>query len=222
MNLLALDTSTDKASVAVSQGTVIRSLEQNSIRQHAQQLLPMVQTLLQDTGQSLAELDGIVFGSGPGSFTGLRIACSIAKGLAYAHNLPMFGVCSLDAIAHQVTTAAHQGILAILDARMQEVYWAYYPPGSKVPDLEVRVTSPESVTLPVDQEVVMAGWGLDAYQMQWSPAVTAAVIEQIVVAPSAESLIQLVQLGHIPSTSIADALPIYVRNQVAQIGAKHG
>ncbi|PJD93332.1 MAG: tRNA (adenosine(37)-N6)-threonylcarbamoyltransferase complex dimerization subunit type 1 TsaB [Legionella sp.] len=226
MNLLALDTSTEMATVALAVEGTIQSLEQNSVREHAKHLLPMIQTLLQTANTSWAALDGIVFGSGPGSFTGLRIACSIAKALAYTHSLPLFGVSSMDAIAHQTrmmlkSHASSKGILAILDARMQEVYWAYYPPGVKMAT-EIQVGSPHTVTVPENQPFVLAGWGLEAYQTQWSEALCAGITSQYSIAPNAHALIELVQTGEISATSAAKALPLYVRDQVAHIGEKRG
>lgn len=97
--LLAIDASTDQASVALLINGVSISEEQGSQRTHAQILLPMIDKLLTEANSSLNQLDGIVFGCGPGSFTGLRIACSMAKGLAYAHDLPLIPVSSLAAIA---------------------------------------------------------------------------------------------------------------------------
>ncbi len=227
MNLLALDTSTDMASVALSHGEQMDSLEQSSVRQHAQQILPMIQHLLDQARLSLSRLDGIVFDSGPGSFTGLRIACSIAKALAYAHDLPIYSVSSLDAIAYQARlhmTALQEstGILAILDARMNEVYWAYYPPESRRPEREISVTPAALVEVPEGCKVVLAGVGLETYDAQWSIAVKAATQQHYAIAPSAKALIELVQLGGGAKMRVADALPIYVRNTVTQTGGPHG
>src|ERR1700733_12183845 len=101
MNLLAIDTSTTRASLAINLGGEILSKEQDAQHSHARLLLPMIEQLLAEAQLTINQLDGIVYGCGPGSFTGLRIACSIAKGLAYAHDLPLFPVSSLAAIAHK-------------------------------------------------------------------------------------------------------------------------
>ena len=113
MNLLAIDTSTEHATVAVTAHGELFSEEQGSMRQHAQFLLPMVERMLGLAGLSLTQLDGIVFGRGPGSFTGLRIACSVAKGLAYAHDLPLYPVSSLAAIAYEAHQADVDGLSKI-------------------------------------------------------------------------------------------------------------
>jgi tRNA threonylcarbamoyladenosine biosynthesis protein TsaB len=227
MNLLALDTSTDFASVALSHGEHLNSLEQSSVRQHAQQLLPMIQQLLDQAELSLSRLDGIVFDSGPGSFTGLRIACSMAKALAYAHDLPVYSVSSLDAIAYQarLQMASEQqsiGIVAILDARMNEVYWAYYPPDSLRSENGMSVTPASLVSVPEGCRFVVAGLGLDTHESQWSAAFKTASQAYYPIAPSAKALIERVQLGGIPMMHAADVLPIYVRNTVTQTGGPHG
>ena len=100
MKLLAIDTSTERASVALAVGQEIQSREHLAQRQHAQFLLPVIDELLSEAGLTISQLDGIVFGRGPGSFTGLRIACSIVKGLAYAHDLAVYPVSSLLTIAN--------------------------------------------------------------------------------------------------------------------------
>ncbi|MCX7118694.1 MAG: tRNA (adenosine(37)-N6)-threonylcarbamoyltransferase complex dimerization subunit type 1 TsaB, partial [Legionellales bacterium] len=148
MNLLAIDTSTEIASVALSLGTAIHSLEQIGVRQHAQHLLPMIQSLMQEQSLQWSALQGIVFDAGPGSFTGLRIACSIAKALAYAHDLPVFGVSSMQAIAFQARAQqADCGVLACVDARMQEIYWAYYPPDEVLSQADIRVDPVHAVQI---------------------------------------------------------------------------
>ncbi|WP_332248026.1 tRNA (adenosine(37)-N6)-threonylcarbamoyltransferase complex dimerization subunit type 1 TsaB [Legionella tunisiensis] len=132
---MSIDTSTEKASVALTLNGDIRCEEQEVQRQHARMLLPMIDRLLADSGACLNQLDAIVYGCGPGSFTGLRIACSVAKGLAYSHDLPLFPVSSLAAIANEVRVqnqlANDAAILAVLDARMNQLYWACFAGDAK-------------------------------------------------------------------------------------------
>jgi len=130
MNLLAIDTSTSYASVALEFNGTMFVEEAFEIREHARVLLTMVERVLSSAGTELKNLDGIVFGEGPGSFTGLRIACSVAKGLAYAHDLPLYPVGSLLAIAFE---ARHMNtsVLAMMDARMNQVYWMFDPVSSE-------------------------------------------------------------------------------------------
>ena len=99
MNLLAIDTSTELASVALLHGGKLFNKEQGSQRTHAQLLLPLIDEIMKEAGLQINQLDAIIFGCGPGSFTGLRIACSVAKGLAYAHDLKLIPVHNLASIA---------------------------------------------------------------------------------------------------------------------------
>ncbi len=217
MKLLAIDTSTERATVALSLGDVFYCDAQDGLRKHAQLLLPMVEGLLAKSGTSLNQLDGIVFGRGPGSFTGLRIACSVAKALAYAHDLPVFPVSSLAAIADEVyytemafppASPPHTQVLAMLDARMQQVYWACFARDNFSPD--EHVSAPEDVISPATP-VIVAGVGLDSYAAQFPSAIAAPSVKQRVVYPEARAMIRLVRRGHITAVSAADALPVYVR-----------
>jgi len=101
LKILALETSTEFCSVALYLDDKILTQEILAERRHSEIVLPMVQEILADAELTLAQLDGIAFGAGPGSFTGLRIACGVAQGLAFATNLPIVGVSTLEAIAQQ-------------------------------------------------------------------------------------------------------------------------
>ena len=91
MKILALDTSTEYCSIALSLDGEILSRETLAGQRHSELILPMLQRMLAETGLTLAQLDGIAFGAGPGSFTGLRIACGVAQGLAFGADLPVTG-----------------------------------------------------------------------------------------------------------------------------------
>ena len=213
MKLLAIDTSTERATVALAIGDNIYSNEQCSLRQHAQLLLPMVEGLLVKASVQLNQLDGIVFGRGPGSFTGLRVACSIAKALAYAHDLPVFPVSSLAAIADEVyhtesNLAPETQVLAMLDARMQQVYWGCFALDNFSP--VEQVSSAEDVAAP-DTTLIVAGVGLDTYAPQFSMSLQTQIIKQRVIYPEARAMIRLVRRGQIKAVSAADALPVYIR-----------
>ena len=164
MNLLAIDTSTEIASIALLVGDVMTCEEQPSLKTHAQLVLPIIDSLMVNAGLHLNQLDAIVFGCGPGSFTGLRIACSIAKGLAYAHDLSLIPVSSLAAIAYSVSMQqdyTQAPVLAILDARMHEVYWSYFPEG--ILKAQEKVSAVQDIQVPDDRPLVLAGVGVDAY-----------------------------------------------------------
>lgn len=151
MRLLALDTATEYCSVAFSNGTEHTSYGEEAPRQHANLILPLVQKILTAAKAKLAELDGIVIGAGPGSFTGVRIAAGIGQGLAFSQNLPVVGVSSLQALAQQAYRkqgATH--VIAAIDARMGEVYFGAYElvQGLMQPLGADIVGAPERMVLP--------------------------------------------------------------------------
>ena len=99
MRILALDASTETCAVALGDGVSWRERSEIAGQRHSELLLPMIRALLAELGVTLAQLDGIAFGAGPGSFTGLRIACGVAQGLALGAGLPVVGVSTLEAMA---------------------------------------------------------------------------------------------------------------------------
>jgi tRNA threonylcarbamoyladenosine biosynthesis protein TsaB len=214
MNLLAIDTSTELASVALVYGSERLYKEQDSQRTHAQFLLPMIDALMAEAGVQFNQLDGIVFGCGPGSFTGLRIACSIAKGLAYAHDLELFPVSSLATIAWAARKhiAEDVSVLAVLDARMHEMYWAYYPQGQFIANEQVNAVADIQIVDP--QPFLLAGVGIEEYWEDIPEAIEAQMSTRFDVYPNAAAMIELVQATSLPPVSVADAQPVYVRNQV--------
>ncbi|MCE9633022.1 MAG: tRNA (adenosine(37)-N6)-threonylcarbamoyltransferase complex dimerization subunit type 1 TsaB [Methylophilales bacterium] len=123
MKLLALDTSTEYLSLALWQDGAVTVREMLAQQKHSSLILPLLREVLDEAGMQLSGLDGIAFGAGPGSFTGLRIACGVAQGLAFGVRLPVVGVCTLEALAEQ---SGADKVIACLDARMGEVYHAAY------------------------------------------------------------------------------------------------
>jgi len=125
MKILALDTSTEYCSVALWSDGTVDARDAHAGQRHSALLLPMVDELLNRHGIAVRNLDGIAFGEGPGSFTGLRIGCGVTQGLAFGAGLPVVGVSTLLALAE----AAHRGhAVCCLDARMGEIYHAAYAP----------------------------------------------------------------------------------------------
>ena len=123
MNILALETSTEWCSAALWLDGRVLAREEQAGQRHSELILPMIDTLLNDAGIALAACDAIAFGAGPGSFTGLRIACGVAQGLGFATNLPLVGVGTLLGVAH---ASGADRVIACLDARMGEVYAAAF------------------------------------------------------------------------------------------------
>lgn len=123
MKVLAIETSTEHCSVALLHGSHLAVREDSAGQNHSELVLPMIDELLREARLAVADLDGVAFGAGPGSFTGLRIACGVAQGLAFSADLPVAAVGTLLAIA---AAGGAQRVIACLDARMGEVYFAAY------------------------------------------------------------------------------------------------
>lgn len=148
---LAIDASTEQCSVALQyegQQRIFRSSD--TPRAHAQVLLTMVDEVIAESGVLLRDLEEIAVGAGPGSFTGVRIGMSIAQGLAFASQIPLVPVCSLEMLARALVDAEHDedecSLVACLDARMGEIYWASYRwrDGGLQIEHEPRVSSPDA------------------------------------------------------------------------------
>lgn len=136
MKLLAIDTSSLACSVALRLGPTVYERHEERAREHTRLLTPMIRSVLSDGGIGVAELDAIVLGNGPGSFIGMRIAASVAQGLAYGAGLNVVPVSSLAAVAAQAfaETDANEAVIA-QDAHMNEVYLCAYRRGdANLPD----------------------------------------------------------------------------------------
>ena len=125
--ILAFDTSAASCSVAIQKGKETGYLHQHAPMQQAKLILPMIQGLLAEFSLTLDDLDAIAFGCGPGSFTGIRIASSVAQGLAFAAQKPVISISSLALLA-QSAYLEHQCLKmhVAVDARMDQVYFASY------------------------------------------------------------------------------------------------
>jgi tRNA threonylcarbamoyladenosine biosynthesis protein TsaB len=123
MNLLAIETSTEYCSLAVSDGASVHVVHELAGQRHAEMVLGAIGALLDEAGLAMSDLHGIAYGMGPGSFTGLRIACGVTQGLALARGIGVVGICTLEALAEESQADA---VIACLDARMGEIYHAAY------------------------------------------------------------------------------------------------
>jgi tRNA threonylcarbamoyladenosine biosynthesis protein TsaB len=153
VRILAIDTATENCSAALLIDGRVSTRERLIERGHAQQILPMVDELLAQAGVPLRSLTAIGFGRGPGAFTGVRLAASVAQGLAFGAGLPVVPVSDLRALAQRAleTDAGAARVLSCTDARMGEVYWACFERGAgdlAAPIGEEHLGSPASVALP--------------------------------------------------------------------------
>lgn len=162
MPYLAIDTSTEHLSLAVSTPGGIIGRDWLVGQKHAEQTLPRLGELLADCGLGMADIEGIAFGNGPGSFTGLRIGCGIAQGLAFARAIPLIGISTLEALAQG---AQADTIVTCLDARMNQVYAAAYQrEGQGWREITpATVCDPHALPLPPSEGWTGVGSGFAAY-----------------------------------------------------------
>ncbi len=147
MLVLALDTTTRVCSVALlesEENTLLAEYTQNIKKTHSQRLLPLIDDILEDTSTDIGALGAIAVAAGPGSFTGLRIGVSTARGLAQGLNIPAVGVSTLEALAGNLATLPGELICPILDARRDQVYAALYRCCSKQEELRNDIINIDS------------------------------------------------------------------------------
>ncbi|HNA83088.1 MAG TPA: tRNA (adenosine(37)-N6)-threonylcarbamoyltransferase complex dimerization subunit type 1 TsaB [Thiobacillaceae bacterium] len=220
MVFLALDTATEWCSAALWREGGCASRHIHAGQRHSDLLVPMLMDLLAEAGLGLNDLDGLAYGMGPGSFTGLRVACGVVQGLALGADLPVLGVSTLEALAEEAR-AIHgaRRVSTCLDARMNEVYGAHYlHTGEGWQCLAgPKVCPPEAFALPDAEGFLGAGSGFSAY-----PALgrrLAAHLDRVDadLVPHARSIAALAapRFGRGEGLPAETAEPLYIRDKVA-------
>ena len=202
--LLAFDTSTETMFIAVANGEQLWQHKGEGGAKTSATLIPAIMALLREANVQLADLDAIVFGRGPGSFTGLRTACSVAQGLAFGANVKVLPIDTLLAVAEDARFEhGVDHVLAVLDARMGEVYSATYAfaAGQWHVESDIQLGRPDALHIP--QNVAAVG--------NFAPANLAAM-------PTATAMLRLApaMLSAGKAVPADQALPLYVRDKVAQ------
>ncbi|PAU89669.1 tRNA (adenosine(37)-N6)-threonylcarbamoyltransferase complex dimerization subunit type 1 TsaB [Pseudomonas sp. WN033] len=215
--LLAIDTATEACSAALLHNGQLYHRFEIIPRLHAQRLLPMIQELLAEAGIGMSAVDCLVFGRGPGAFTGVRIATGMVQGLAFAIGKPVIGVSNLAALAQRAYREyGVEQVAAAIDARMDEVYWGCYRLEQGVMRLqgEERVCAPEQVSQPVG--LVLQGGAGTGWQYAERLAVQAER-QWPHMLPDAQDLLDLAMPDWQAGLWLdaADAQPVYLRDQVA-------
>jgi tRNA threonylcarbamoyladenosine biosynthesis protein TsaB len=204
MRFAAIETSTEWCSVALWSDGEIAAVERRAGNRHSELVLPMLQTLL-----AASRLDAIAFGAGPGAFTGLRIACGLAQGIAFGRGLPVLGVSTLEAMAQE---SGGQRVVACLDARMREVYYAALEKRAAgwVEVVAARCVAPDAL------EVAGAGWtgAGNGFAVYGNMGLERVLPE---VHPTAIAVARLAapRLAAGEGVDAALAVPAYVRDKVA-------
>ncbi|MEM7361258.1 MAG: tRNA (adenosine(37)-N6)-threonylcarbamoyltransferase complex dimerization subunit type 1 TsaB [Pseudomonadota bacterium] len=222
VNILALETATSACSVALVNEDRVFQREQIGNNIHSQVLLVMVQEVLQEAGISVADLDAVAAGQGPGSFTGLRIGVGVAQGLAYGAGCPMIGISSLDALAAQANSSGK--LIAGIDARMGEIYWCVYT--VKEDDIqrrsELQLSNPGDLcsVLQADEQrnVLLVGNAWAEYREALGDVLQRHEVLPDVLYPNATGVLQLAQAKYAVRewVSAPEFAPEYVRNNVAK------
>ena len=228
MKILALDTATENCSAALWVDGSLLLQEVEAPRGHADLILTMIDELLAQSATTLAGLDAIAFGRGPGSFTGVRLAASVTQGLAFGADLPVVPISDLRAVAQRAASRpggiAAQHMLVCNDARMHEVYWACFERdinGLMTPVGVERVSKPSDVCLPAEWAgtlVNAAGRGFAAYGELGTNLAPVLVTVDSSLLPGAGEIAALA----VPEVRAArvlppeQAIPVYLRDDVAR------
>lgn len=228
MILLALETATEQCSAALYRDGELHARSLHAPRRHAELLLPLCDELLAEAGVARSAIDAIAFGRGPGSFTGVRLAVSVAQGLAFALGRPVLPVSTLAALALAAPRGA-RNILAVLDARMGEVYAAAY---RRDADDTLQILGEESVGMAATLHVPQAeawfgigsGWGAYADGLRTRLGAAGLAGVDAAAQPQAAAVARLAAPvfaagGGLPA---AQALPVYLRDKVALTRAERG
>ena len=217
MKILALETAADPGSVALWRDGEVVGRICPADQTNSAALLPEAQALLADAGLTFADLDAVAFGAGPGSFTGLRVACGVAQGLAFGRGVPLIGIGTLEAMAQE---SGAERVLVALDARMGEVYFGAFVDGQQIG--EIGVFAPEAVHVPESSGWLACGNGLAAYPALRERLAACVDVWKPEVMPHAEAVLRLAapRLESGEQIDPADAVPFYVRDKVAKTVAE--
>jgi tRNA threonylcarbamoyladenosine biosynthesis protein TsaB len=223
--ILAIETATMCGSVALMAGN--RCLAENSVdtaTTHSRRLIHQVDQVRRETGLEWDQIDGIAVSLGPGSFTGLRIGLSTAKGLGMAADRPLLGVPTLDGLARQIIAPPGSRVCALLDARKKEVYAAFYRCNAEgIPEKtgQDQVLKPEKLAELIDEQTLLVGDGGSAYRDFFRETLGNSVL----FAPSRIFFPRAATIGLLGSEKFAandfvdpaEVVPIYVRPSEAEL-----
>jgi tRNA threonylcarbamoyladenosine biosynthesis protein TsaB len=216
MNLLALETSTAFLSIALKKGNQVFQFEEKSGLQTTQGVLPVIQDLLNAADLTLQDLQGLALGIGPGRFTGLRIATSVIQGIAFAHDLLVMPISSLQACAqHFFDQTGAPKILTAFNAYQEEIYWGAYQLNSEgfmqaiVQDCLIK---PDQASLPNLEDWVGVG---DAFELY--PFILPNIERKTNCFPTAKAVLRLAEAKDFQKEGLSAerVIPVYLRGKGA-------
>lgn len=223
LTILSLDSSTEACSIALlAEDGKVHQRFMLAPREHTQKILPTVNEVVKEAGLNLSDIDAIVYGQGPGSFTGVRIGISIAQGLAFGLEIKMVGVSTLQAMAQQaLNTNGTESVYAAIDARMGEVYFAHYKNEAGLMILQGK----EIVIKPVDlianvnstdivDNSVLVGTGWEAYPILQEYFANCSLSD--IIYPNAVNMLKAGKLLIEQNDAVEPelAVPVYLRDTV--------
>ena len=216
MKILSIDACTETISIALIVGKVITEKNFPSGKNYSGNILPEIKILLNESNLKIKDIGAVAFGAGPGSFTGIRVACGIAYGIAYANNLPIIGVNTLEALAF---LSRQENSISCIDARMGQVYLGIYQNKNDAitPLIEEGVFNPSELPeLPEIKKAIVIGSGFSPYREQFKTQYAGIELKyfdgKCLLAPAIGTL-AIGQFGN--GFNLKNASPIYIRNKVA-------
>lgn len=216
MNLLAIDTSTEACSVALAKQDQLFSRYELKPREHTRLILPMVDDLLNQSKLTLKDLSALVISIGPGSFAGLRIGAGVVQGLAFANNLPVIMISSLQLLAQTAFRELNTKRIAVLqNAHMQEVYFGLYSADEKGvmrAEKDDQILKPEALPV-IKDEYAVIGSAWPVYEEVLKAKFPNRLDVNTQVYPHAEDLIILAKSGALKNNPVtaSEVLPVYLR-----------
>jgi len=216
MNILSIDACTETISISLIIEKVITEKNFPSGKNYSGNILPEIKILLSESNLKIKDIGAIAFGAGPGSFTGIRVACGIAYGIAYANNLPIIGVNTLEALA---LLSKHENSISCIDARMGQVYLGIYQNKNDVIKslIEPGVFNPTELPKPPKiKKAIVIGSGLSSYKEQFKSQYADIELEYFDGKCLLASAIGTLAIGQFENGfNLRNAAPIYIRNKVA-------
>lgn len=218
-NILAVDTTTASCSAALLVNHELITQSQLSERNHTKLILPMIDKLLREGGLTPSQINVIAFTAGPGSFTGIRIGFGIVQGLAFGLDIPVVSVSSLETLAHtairKIKIQTDTLITPMLDARMNEVYWAQfsYHSGSLMRIDNDRLSAPETLSKELNYPSIIVGDGLNYIEKLPKESTDPSHVSLL---PEAQDIFKiacpLIEKGQ--AVDISKVSPVYLRNKI--------
>ena len=218
-NIVAIEASAERCSVALAHDGSVHGSRADLANRRGESLPQMVWQLLNEQGVDLVAIDAFAFAAGPGGFTGLRVACAFAQGLAFGCDRPVIAINSLRALAHMAGADPGVRLLSAIDARMGQIYWCVFEGGSGGP----RALAAPALADPGDladlverwRPGLIAGDALTAFEGSWPAGGAALRLPRIRVDAAAVAQLACLDWADGLACAARDAAPEYVRDQVA-------